>query len=91
MKLPVYTQQPLLVKNYMYVSLSRSWLGWLPFFSFLFSYASVLNTYFHVQVAPGSILLSCCVYVCEEFCLCSVSSLCSVVHYACDSCVQRSD
>ena len=27
-----------------YVSLSRSWLGWLPFFSFLFSYASVLNT-----------------------------------------------
>ena len=29
---------------YMFLCLARSWLGWLPFFSFLFSYASVLNT-----------------------------------------------
>ena len=42
--LPQFSRLGIQVSLAIYVSLSRSWLGWLPFFSFLFSYASVLNT-----------------------------------------------
>ena len=45
--LPQFSRLGIQVSLAIYVSLSRSWLGWLPFF---FSYASVLNMYFHVYI-----------------------------------------